>query len=139
MPFTHRVDVRYLEADQQGVVFNMWYLAYFDDAFAGLLAHHGLTYEALIDQGWDAQVVHTELDWHGPLRWGEAAEVDVALARVGTTSFALQFAVRVGERPVCDGETVYVAVETEGWTKVPIPPVLREALGPLDPLRPAAG
>ena len=32
MAFTHRFDVRYLEADQQGVVFNMWYLAYFDDA-----------------------------------------------------------------------------------------------------------
>ena len=135
MVFTHRVDVRYLEADQQGVVFNMWYLAYFDDAMVALLADGGLGYGELITQGWDVQLVHTELDWLGPLRWGEPAEVDVALARVGTTSFALQFGVRVGDREVCHAETVYVAVETEGWTKVPVPPVLLEALGPVQPLR----
>ena len=41
MPFTHPVEVRYLEADQQGVVFNMWYLAYFDDAFSGLCSTAG--------------------------------------------------------------------------------------------------
>jgi acyl-CoA thioester hydrolase len=133
--FTHRVDVRYLEADQQGVVFNMWYLAYFDDAMAGLLADGGLGYTALLDLGWDVQLVHTELDWAGPLRWGEPAEIDVALARVGTTSFTLQFAARSGDRVACTGETVYVAVETAGWTKVPIPAALLDALGPVSPLR----
>lgn len=135
MAFTHPVAVRYLEADQQGVVFNMWYLAYFDDAFAALLAHHGLGYQELIAAGWDAQLVHTEIDWTGPLRWGDPAEVDVALARLGTTSFALQFAVRVGDRVMATGETAYVAVETAGWTKVTVPDLLRNALGPLAPLR----
>ena len=135
MAFSHRVDVRYLEADQQGVVFNMWYLAYFDDAMTALLAHGGLPYQQLIDAGWDVQLVHTELDWVGPLRWGEPAEVDVALARLGTTSFTLQFTVRSGERPACTGETVYVCVETEGWAPVPVPDVLRDALGPVEPLR----
>ncbi len=135
MAFTHPVEVRYLEADQQGVVFNMWYLAYFDDAFSGLLAHGGLSYPDLMAQGWDVQLVHTELDWTGPLRWGEAAEVDVALARVGTTSFTLQFAARVDDRVVCTAETVYVAVETTGWTKVPVPESLLAALGPVSPLR----
>jgi acyl-CoA thioester hydrolase len=137
VPFTHRVDVRYLEADQQGVVFNMWYLAYLDDAMTALLAHGGLSYPDLMDQGWDVQLVHTELDWVGPLRWGEPAAVDVALARVGTSSFTLQFAVRCDDRVACTAETVYVAVETDGWTKVPVPAPLLAALGPVDPLRPA--
>jgi acyl-CoA thioester hydrolase len=135
VPYTHLVDVRYLEADQQGVVFNMWYLAYFDDAMAGLLADGGLTYTELMGAGYDVQLVHSEVDWLGPLRWGERGEIDVALARLGDTSFTLQFAVRVGERPVATGETVYVAVETTGWTKVSVPPALREALGPVIPLR----
>ena len=132
MPFTHPVEVRYLEADQQGVVFNMWYLAYFDDAFAGLLAHGGLSYPDLMAQGWDVQLVHTELDWTGPVRWGDPLQIDVALARVGTTSFALRFAARVGDQAACTAETVYVAVETTGWTKVPVPPVLLDALGPVE-------
>ena len=133
--FTHRVDVRYLEADQQGVVFNMWYLAYFDDAMTALLAHGGLPYTDMLEHGWDVQVVHTELDWVGPIRWGEPAEVDVALARVGTTSFTLQFTARSGEQPACHGETVYVSVETEGWTKIPVPEMLLAALGEIEPLR----
>ena len=83
MAFTLPVEVRYLEADQQGVVFNMWYLAYLDDAMTALLAHGGLRYPDLMDQGWDVQLVHTELDWTGPLRWGEPAEVDVALVGSG--------------------------------------------------------
>jgi acyl-CoA thioester hydrolase len=135
VPFTHVVQVRYLEADLQGVVFNMWYLAYFDDALAAFLEHGGLPYDELMAAGYDVQLVHTELDWRGPLRPGERAEVDVALARLGTTSFTLQFGVRVGERPVASGETVYVAVETGGWTKVTVPDLLKDALGPVSPLR----
>ena len=38
VPFRFPVSVRYLEVDQQGVVFNMWYLAYFDDAMTAFLA-----------------------------------------------------------------------------------------------------
>ena len=134
MAFSLPMDVRYLEADQQGVVFNMWYLAYFDDAMTGLLDHGGLAYPDLLAAGWDVMVVHTELDWMGPLRWGEPAAIDVAVARVGTTSFTLRFAARSGDRVACQGETVYVAVETEGWTKVPVPPALLDALGPVEPL-----
>jgi hypothetical protein len=40
----------------------------------------------------------------------------------------------VGDRPVCTAATVYVAVETTGWTKVPVPDVLLAALGPVGPL-----
>jgi hypothetical protein len=42
VPYVHPLEVRYLEADRQGVVFNMWYLAYADDALAGFLAAGGL-------------------------------------------------------------------------------------------------
>ena len=67
------------------------------------------------------------------MRWGDPLEIDVALARVGRTSFALRFVARVGDRVACTAETVYVAVETTGWTKVPVPDVLLTALGPISP------
>jgi len=35
--FTHPVQVRYLEVDAQGVVFNAWYLAWFDEAMTATL------------------------------------------------------------------------------------------------------
>ena len=126
--FTFPIHVRYLEVDQQGVVFNMWYLAYFDDAMTAFLAHGGLTYTDMLAAGYDAQLVHTEVDWHGALRWDDPAVVDVSLARLGRTSFTLRFVVRVDDRPVVSATTVYVVIATDGSGKRPIPPLLRDAL-----------
>ncbi|WP_226361142.1 thioesterase family protein [Pseudonocardia sp. ICBG1142] len=61
--FEFPVRVRYHEVDAQGVVFNAWYLAWFDEAMTEFLEHRGLTYRAMLDAGYDIQLVHTELDW----------------------------------------------------------------------------
>ncbi len=129
-PFVHPVNVRYLEVDRQGVVFNMWYLAYLDDAMTAFLAARGLPYEELLAAGYDVQVVHTELDWHGPLRFGDRASVQVDVARMGRTSFTLDFDVASSAGVAVKAATVYVAVRTDGSGKCEIPPVLGAALQP---------
>jgi acyl-CoA thioester hydrolase len=127
-PYEYPVAVRYLEVDQQGVVFNAWYLAYFDEAFTGYLAHHGISYRQMIAEGDDVQLVHTELDWFASLRYGDQAAVVVRPEKVGTTSFTMLFeVVRAGAR-LCRGRTVYVAVGVDGSGKRPIPARLRAAL-----------
>ena len=135
-PFTHPIDVRYLEVDQQGVVFNMWYLAYFDDAMTAFLAHGGLDYDDLTAAGYDVQLVSTKLDWRGGVGWRDDVTVAVSLARIGRTSFTLDFEVRRGGEAVVDGRTVYVVVGMDGGGKREIPPLLRSALGDERPLRP---
>jgi acyl-CoA thioester hydrolase len=125
----YRHQVRYFEADQQGVVFNMWYLAYLDDAMTAYLLAGGLPYTEMISAGYDVQLVHTELDWVGSLGWGDRADIDVSTSRLGTTSFTLDFAVRTGERAVASAKTVYVVVGTDGSGKRPVPEPLRKALG----------
>jgi acyl-CoA thioester hydrolase len=135
VPFAFPVAVRYLEVDQQGVVFNMWYLAYFDDAFTAFLEVGGLPYAQMLAEGYDVQLVHTELDWHGPLGFGDPAEIRVGLARVGSSSFTVQFEARSAQRLVCSATTVYVVVRTDSTGVAPIPDPLRAALGPLAPLR----
>lgn len=122
------VTVRYLEVDRQGVVFNAWYLAYFDDAMTGFFTHRGLPYSLIIAEGYDCQVVHTELDWTGALGFGDDAAVAVDVGHLGTTSFSLTFEVLRAGRPVCTGRTVYVCVATDGSGKRPLPASLREAL-----------
>ena len=130
-PFVHPVTVRYLEVDQQGVVFNMWYLAYLDDAMTAFLSEGGLPYGEMLGAGYDAQLVHTELDWHGPLGLGDPAEVEVALSHIGRTSFTFRFEVRASTRVVANATTVYVAVRTDGSGKCELPTALVAALGPI--------
>ncbi|HLM96742.1 MAG TPA: thioesterase family protein [Acidimicrobiales bacterium] len=129
-PFVHPISVRYLEVDRQGVVFNMWYLAYLDDAMTAFLSERGLPYGDLLAAGYDVQVVHTELDWHGPLGFGDPAAVRVAVTGIGRTSFTLGFTVWSSARAVVEASTVYVAVRTDGSGKCELPPSLLDALGP---------
>ncbi len=136
MPFTFPVDVRYLEVDRQGVVFNMWYLAYFDEAMTAFLAAGGLPYGEMLGSGVDVQVVRAEIDWTGPLGFGDPAAVAVAVAHIGRTSFSLRFDVTTGDRAVAGGRTVYVAVGTDGSGPVELPSALRAALGPASPPAP---
>ena len=135
MTFVHRHAVRYLEVDAQGVVFNAWYLAWFDDAMTAFLAHRGLPYRDMLDTGHDVQLVRSEIDWTAGARFQDEVDVAVSTARLGHTSFALDFAVRRGDAPICTGRTVYVVVATDGSGKRAIPPVIAAALGDPAPLR----
>lgn len=127
---------RYAEVDQQGVVFNGHYLTWFDEACTGFLDHLDVTYPGLIASGYDIQVVHSEIDFAGPVRWRDAVRVEVNCERIGSTSFTLGFNVLRGKdgepaaehRSAVRGHNVYVVVSTEDWAKRPIPPLLREAL-----------
>lgn len=133
--FRMPIQVRYLEADQQGVVFNAWYLAYFDEAVPAFLGHHGIDYQDLIAAGYDVMLVHMELDWLGSLRWPDRADVLVGLVALGRTSITLDLAVeRDGEILVAARE---VQVVTDPATHAPraVPDFVRTALGPPRPLR----
>jgi acyl-CoA thioester hydrolase len=134
--FTFPVTVRYLEVDAQGVVFNAWYLAYFDEAMSAFLTARGMPYQKMVEAGYDVQLVRSEIDWTSGLRWQDAVEVAVSTARIGRTSFALDFEVWRDEHEVtCTGRTVYVVVAADGSGKREIPPLIADALGEPVPLR----
>jgi acyl-CoA thioester hydrolase len=145
--FTYRNRVRYYEADQQGVVFNMWYMGYMDEAMNAFLDARGPGYGGMIALGCDVQLVHSELDWRSGLRWRDEAEIAVGPSHIGRTSFTLDYAVRraatIGDdgrvldgddEILATGRTVYVTVATDGSGKRPVPPEIRAALEPLTPL-----
>jgi acyl-CoA thioester hydrolase len=135
---------RYAEIDQQGVVFNGHYLTWFDEACTAFLDHLGVTYPGLIASGHDIQVVHSEIDFMGPVRWRDSVRVEVHCRRIGSTSFTLGFSVLrsasdTEETTAVRGHNVYVVVSTDDWAKRPIPPVVREALTSVERQAPNVG
>jgi acyl-CoA thioester hydrolase len=119
------VSPSYFQFDQQGVVFNMWYFGWFDDAMTQFLGDAGYPYQTMIAAGFDVQLVHTEADWREGVRYGESVTVDVVTEKIGSTSFTLSFTVRTGSQVRCTARTVYVVVATDGSGKQPVPPKLR--------------
>jgi hypothetical protein len=69
--FEYPMRVRYMEVDAQGVVFNAWYLAFFDEAMTAFLAARGASYPTLAAAGVDVQLVHVEVDWSAGLRYAD--------------------------------------------------------------------
>ena len=135
MSFEFPLRVRYMEADAQGVVFNGWYLTYFDEAMSAFISARGAGYPELIAAGYDTQLVHAEVDWKAGLRWPDEFTVAVSTATVGRTSFALDFEARRAGEVACAARIVYVVVATDGSGKRPVPPILTAALGEPEPLR----
>lgn len=135
MTFTYAHRVRYVEVDAQNVVFNSWYLAWFDDAMTAFLEHGGLSYRSMLAAGYDVQLVRSEIDWRAGVGFQDDLLVAVSTARLGRTSFALDFEVRREGVVTCAGRTVYVVVAADGSGKRDIPPLIRDALGEPAPLR----
>jgi len=126
--FRHRVDVRFMELDSFGIVFHMWYLAYFDDAMIAYFKSRGVSYQQIF-----IQVVRTELDFdRAVIRRGDSVEIAVRPVRIGRSSFTLEFAVLHADRgdPMVVGRTVYVCVKPieVGTAKHPIPQPLLDVL-----------
>lgn len=125
MPFRHPVRVRYGDCDMQGVVFNANYLAYVDDAvdawFATVL---GPTYT----ESFDFMLKKATVEWSSPARYRDQLDLDVSASRWGTTSFDVTVEGSVGGRPAFTATIVYVAVDREAHTPVPVPDDLRAAL-----------
>jgi acyl-CoA thioester hydrolase len=122
------VQSHYYQFDQQGVAFNMWYLAFLEQARNGYLAARGFSLEDLLASGHDIQLVHVEVDWTSALRYGDPIAIQVSSARVGTTSFTLHYALAVEGEVRATASSVYVIVDASIQGKAPLPPALRAAL-----------
>ena len=126
--FQHRPTIRFFEADQQQVVYHMWYLAYFEDARNEMLAAGGMSLRSIKEAGLDLQVVHYDLDWSRPVKWGDDLVIDVDTVAVGTSSFRLAYGASVAGQQAVSGEAVYVVIAGDGGGARPIPEQLRQLL-----------
>ena len=118
--------VRFVECDQQGVVFNAHYLTWTDEAVNAWWTAAGLPWGALEERGLEYYVKASALDWVSSARYGETVAVDADLERLGRSSLTILFTVRVGERVCCTVRTTYVA--TAGARPAPWPDAVRARL-----------
>jgi len=132
--FRFPLDVRFFEVDSLGVVFNMWYLGWCDEAMSAFMESIGYGYATLRAGGLDAVLRKAELEWLDSIEAFQQVEIAVQVDHVGTTSFRLRYDVdRVdisGQRRVrCARVAItYVCVEIMGRGTAPIPAGLRDAL-----------
>ena len=108
MPPVWSSPVRFVECDQQGVVFNAHYLVWADEAVNTWWISRGVPWDGLNARGLEYLVVASSLQWRSSARWGDTVELDADLEELGRTSLTLRFVIRVGERECCEVRTTYV-------------------------------
>ncbi len=126
MPQVWSSPVRYVECDQQGIVFNAHYLVWADEAVNISWISCGVPWDELNARGIKYLVVASSLQWRSSARWGDTVELDADLEALGRTSLTLRFVVRVGERVCCEVRTTYVC--TADGASIPWPEEVRAAL-----------
>ena len=126
MPPVWSAPVRFVECDQQGIVFNSHYLVYADEAVNAWWEQRGVPWSELEERGVEYFVVASAQEWSSSARWGETVAVDAELEKLGRTSLTLRFAISVGDRLCCAVRTTYVCAADGQAT--PWPDDVRERL-----------
>ena len=114
MTLRHPIRVRYAESDQMGVVHHSAYVVWLEEARTVLLEALGLPYHELEAMGLFFPVVRLELRYRRPMRYGEVAEVEVALVSVNRRKVSFAYRVFRDGEVAAVGETVHVAQGPSG-------------------------
>lgn len=111
------MDIRiyYEDTDCGGVVYYANYLKYFERARTHYLEERGLSVAGMRDQGTQFVVVHAELDYRSPGRYGDTLVIETTLADSSQASltFAHVLRERTSGRIVVEGSAKLVTVDNE--------------------------
>lgn len=127
-PLTRSWRARYAECDQQGVVFNAHYLAWFDDNMTELWRAAFGSYEVAVERGIEIVVAESHLRFLASVRFDEPVQIEVAVARLGNTSLTTQHAVTREGAVLVEGSLRHVTVDPETLSKKPMPDWFRAGL-----------
>ena len=127
-PFRHRLRVRYVECDPQGVVFNVHYFTYFDVAMTEFHRETIGTYSEMVKGGADMVVAEARARYLAPARFDEELDVYVDVGRLGKTSLTMHLFVMREDSLLAEGDLRYVFVDPRTKQKRSIPGDVRKAL-----------
>jgi acyl-CoA thioester hydrolase len=128
--YTHRLRVRYGECDQQGVVFNAHYFAYFDHVLTEVWREAVMPYDAMVESGVDLVVAEARASFRAAARFDDEVDLVWWVTRLGNTAMTTRIDVTRDGDVLVEGQMVHVFVDTGTNAKRPIPGQIRAALEP---------
>ncbi len=126
------IRIYYEDTDCGGVVYYANYLKYFERARTQYLEERDLSVAELKDKGTQFLVVHAEIDYRSPARYGETLEIETKLEGTGRASvtFAHVLRERGSRRLVVEGSAKLVTVDDQLKVKRLDEPILAALQGP---------
>ncbi len=119
--------VRFGHVDPAGIAYFPRIYDYIHEAFEELWEKHvgERYYHLLLNKRMGFPLVHSEVDFSGPLRFGDLPEVTITCFRIGTTSLGLRYVYRVEDELRLEARMTTVCVHTKTMQPQPLPPEFR--------------
>ena len=110
------IKIYYEDTDCGGVVYYGNYLKYFERARTEYLEERGLSVAGLMTEGTVFVVVHAELDYRSPARYGDWLVVETVVSGMTAASFTFSHVIREREsrRVVVEGSARLAATDGNG-------------------------
>jgi acyl-CoA thioester hydrolase len=129
-----RIEVRYAETDQMGIVHHANYLVWFEQARTRLCSDAGFHYADIERRGYLLLVTGAQLSYRGPSRYGDEVDVACWVARVGSRGVTFAYAVTRGDTQLATGTTEHIWVDAASRKPTRFPADLH---GPFERFLPA--
>ncbi|MBM3977194.1 MAG: acyl-CoA thioesterase [Planctomycetes bacterium] len=121
--FSLQQHVRFGHVDPAGIAYFPRLYDYIHEAFEELWdVHVGRRYYHLItEDGLGFPLVHSEVDFKNPLRFGDRVIVRISCFKLGRSSLGLRYVYTVGETTCLDARMTTVCVRLKDLESIPIP------------------
>ena len=113
------IQIYYEDTDCGGMVYYANYLKYFERARTHYLEERGLSVAGLLKEGTVFVVVHAELDYRSPARFGDRLIIDTVVSGMTAASFTFSHVIREREsrRVIVEGSARLAATNGSGKVK----------------------
>ncbi|MDA1265182.1 MAG: thioesterase family protein [Planctomycetota bacterium] len=122
------LQVRFGHVDPAGIVYFPRIYDYLHDVFEELWEKHvgQRYYHLLLERKIGFPLVHSEVDFRSPMRFGDRPVVSVTCFKLGRSSLGLRYVFRLADRVCVDARQVTSCVNLERMEPIEIPPQYRE-------------
>lgn len=125
--YEHELHVRFGDVDAAGIAYFPRIYGYLHEVFESLWERHcGVRYDELITRrriGFP--LVHSEVDFRAPLRFGDRPMARVTCTKLGGSSFELRYRIFNGSTECVDARQVTACVELDTLRPLRLPDEFR--------------
>src|SRR5947207_10107342 len=125
--FTTVIQVRFGHVDPAGIAYFPRIYDYIHDVYEDVWEQHvGVRYyKLLLEEKIGLPLVHSEVDFEHPLRFGDRPLVRVTCFKLGRSSLGLRYVFKLDETVCVDARMTTVCVQLDTMKSVPIPAEFR--------------
>ncbi|MDR3625661.1 MAG: acyl-CoA thioesterase, partial [Ignavibacteriaceae bacterium] len=127
--FTTKKKINFYDCDPAGILFYGRIYEFCHSAYEDLISSFNLKEDYWNNDGYVVPILNSEAHYHKPIKYGETILIEVAVSKLKSSSFELEYAVKNEAGDECTVvRTVHIFVDKATWKKREIKPDIKKGL-----------